>query len=98
MKSVVLSADGDRSVYLVPDEVAENLNEFCDKPFYDWLKADPNAEKYRTDRGYCFDERAFIEYIAERFPDTPPSFVEALGIDFVAPLPERYQDCPDFNF
>lgn len=98
MKNVVLSADGERSIYLVPDEAADNLDEISFKPFYGWLENDPSAEKYRTGQGYCFDETAFIEYLAQRFPDTPPRFVEALGIDFGAPLPERYKDCPALNF
>lgn len=29
MKEVILSADGDSIVYLVPDEVADNLIEYC---------------------------------------------------------------------
>ena len=84
MKNVVLSADGERSVYLVPDEAADNVEELASGPFYGWLENDPRAEKYRTEQGYCFDETAFIEYLAQRFPDTPARFVEALGIDFGA--------------
>ena len=45
MKSIILSADGDRVVYSVPDVVAENLDqyciEFCDK----WLHTSPYAKK-----------------------------------------------------
>lgn len=62
MKNAVLSADGERSVCLVPDETA------------------------------------FMEYLAQRFPDTPARFVEAPGIDSGAPLPERYEHCPALNF
>lgn len=98
MKNVVLSADGERSVYLVPDEAADNLEELASGPFYGWLENDPRAEKYRTEQGYCFDETAFIEYLAQRFPDTPARFVEAPGIDFGAPLPGEYKSCPAFNF
>ena len=29
MKEVILSADGDSIVYLVPDKVADNLIEYC---------------------------------------------------------------------
>lgn len=98
MKNAVLSADGERSVYLVPDEAAYDLDGLSSGPFYGWLENDPGAEKYRAGHGYCFDETAFMEYLAQRFPDTPARFVEALGIDFGAPLPERYEDCPALNF
>ena len=47
MKEVIISADGDSKVYLVPDVVANDLNkyciEFCDK----WMKTSPNAKKYK---------------------------------------------------
>ena len=84
MKNVVLSADGERSVYLVPDEAADNLEELASGHFYGWLENDPSA--------------CLIEYLAQRFPDTPARFVEALGIDFGAPLPGEYKSCPAFNF
>ena len=84
------------------DALAANRAEFyqavASGPFYGWLENDPRAEKYRTEQGYCFDETAFIEYLAQRFPDTPARFVEALGIDFGAPLPGEYKSCPAFNF
>lgn len=37
MKRIVLSADGDRMVYLVPDEVAEQLERYCDR-FWTWMQ------------------------------------------------------------
>ena len=56
MKYVVLSADGDRMVYLVPDAVAEDLErycmDFCDK----WLWESPEAARYRNGRVVCYNE------------------------------------------
>ncbi len=47
MKRIVLSADGDRMVYLVPDEVAEQLERYCDR-FWTWMQQSPHAVKYRV--------------------------------------------------
>ena len=69
MKNVVLSADGDRMVYSVPDSVADRLDEYC-LAFTEWLYASPHARKYRIGGGLCYNE----------------------------PLPEPWQDCPQFNF
>ena len=100
MKYVVLSADGDRMVYLVPDAVAEDLErycmDFCDK----WLWESPEAARYRTGRVVCYNEGDFIEYLNRWiFPEEPSRLVEDLGwIEFDQPLPPPYQDCPSFNF
>ncbi len=94
-----MSADGDRAVYLVPDEAADNLRKFCLDFCSNWLKSSPKATKYRIGGGYCHNETAFTEYLAARFPDLPPKFVESLGwVDFGVPLPGKYRDCPEFNF
>ena len=42
MKNIILSADGDRMVYSVPDAVADNLEKYC-MEFIDWLEASPSA-------------------------------------------------------
>ena len=37
MKEIIISSDGDSMVYLVPDEVADNLKKHC--VFFDkWMK------------------------------------------------------------
>lgn len=100
MKYVVISADGDRKVYAVPDVVADNLSkycmEFCDK----WLRTSSHAKKYRIRGGFCFNEDDFIEYLNTWvFPDQKSVLVENLGwIDFHKKLPAPYTDCPKFNF
>ena len=47
MKEVIISADGNSIVYLVPDAVASDLRKyciyFCDK----WTKTSPDAKKYK---------------------------------------------------
>ena len=98
MKEVIISADGDSMVYLVPDEVANDLSkyciEFCDK----WMVTSPHAKKYRVRGGYCYDETDFIEYLNEYvFPTQKSVFVKNLGWTG-GNLPEEYQDYPYFNF
>ena len=100
MKHVIISADGDRKIYSVPDVVADNLAkyciEFCDK----WMKSSPHAKKYRIRDGYCYNEDDFIEYLNTWvFPDQKSVLVKNLGwIDFGAKAPAPYADCPEFNF
>ena len=90
MKQVVLSADGARKVYAVPDTAAEHLERYC-LEFCDWLAKSPEA---------AYSEADFISYLNRwRFPEEASFLIENLGwIDFGAPLPEPYQSCPQFNF
>ena len=100
LKNIVISADGDRMVYSVPDIVADNLRDFCLEFCGEWLPTSPHAKRYRIRSGLCYNESDFIEYLNKWvFPDKQSIFIENLGwIDFGAPLPERYKDCPQFNF
>ena len=88
MKNVIISADGDRMVYAVPNIVADNLTEYCIEFCDKWLR----TSAY---------ERDFIEYLNRfKFPQEPSVFIENLGpigIDEL-PIPERYKDCPMFHF
>ena len=59
MKEIILSADGDSVLYLVPDAVAENLEEYCLKFCSDWLWNSPEAEKYRVGNAVCYTEADF---------------------------------------
>lgn len=100
MKDVILSADGDRVVYSVPDVVADNLYQycldFCDK----WLRTSPHAKKYRCGGCIFYTEKDFIEYLNKWiFPNQPSKLVKNLGwFDYRFPLPEPYNDYPQFNF
>ena len=54
MKEVIISADGGSFLSLVPDVVAENLEECYLKFCTDWLRNCPDAEKYRVRNGVCY--------------------------------------------
>lgn len=100
MKNVVLSADGDRMVYSVPDEVAEHLEEYCIRFCTTWLRTSKHAEKYRAGGVLCYNEADFIEYLNKWiFPNKQSVLIENLGwIDFNESLPEKYNGCPKFDF
>lgn len=100
MKPVIISADGERKVYAVPDVVADHLEDYCQEFCCVWLVSSTDAKKYRKRGGLVYEED-FIEYLKTRykFPDTPSTLIENLGwIGFDAPLPQKYKDCPSFNF
>ena len=47
MKEIIISSDGDSMVYLVPDEVADNLKKHC--VFFDkWMKKSPNDKRFKS--------------------------------------------------
>ena len=100
LKNVVISADGDRKVYSVPNVVADNLEEYCNEFCCVWLVNSPDAKMYRKKGCLMYNEEDFIDYINKyKFPNELSTFVENLGwIDFDSPLPEKYKDCPEFNF
>ena len=102
MKHLILSADGDRMVYLVPDDVADHTGKYV-RLFYNWMKESKQAKHLRRKMGsgigYCFNEQDFVDWLNHhKFRDTPCVFVENLG--FINPLrfPDEYKDCPWFNF
>lgn len=100
MKEVIISADGDSIVYLVPDAVANDLRKYCISFCDKWMRTSPNAKKYKTKGGYCFNEADFIEYLNEYiFPEQKSVFVKNLGwTDLGKNLPAEYRGHPYFNF
>lgn len=100
MKNVVLSADGDRKVYSVPDIVADNLSKYCIEFCTKWIRNSPHAKKYRIRGGVCYNEDDFIEYLnTYAFPNEKSVLIKNLGwIDFRTKLPTPYCDYPEFNF
>ncbi len=100
MKKVILSADGDSILYLVPNAVAENLEEYCMKFCADWLWNSPDAEKYRVGNGVCYTEADFVEYLNTYvFPDCKSKMLMNLGwTDYGTKLSLDYRDYPYFNF
>lgn len=100
MRHIVISADGNRMVYSVPDVVAGHLDEYCLEFCGTWLRTSPDAAKYRVGGILYYNEADFIDYLNKWvFPDQPSTLVENLGwIDVGSPLPEKYKGCPEFNF
>ena len=100
MKEVILSADGDSMVYLVPDEVAKDLKKYCIYFCDRWLKTSPDAKKYRVKGGYCYNESNFIDYLNEFvFPEQKSILIKNLGWTALGKnLPPDYQNHPYFNF
>ena len=109
MKPVCLSADGPISIYMVPEEVADHLQQYCHE-FLDWLHESPEAEEYRIASpygvGYSFDHRDFLLYLNKyRFPKRPSSLLhdiieesEPIYIYNRIDLPAKYRTLPHFNF
>lgn len=103
MKNVLLSADGEISVFCVPDHVAENLEKYCLEFSCHWLRESPDAAKYRVKRddGFvlCYNEKDFIAYLNRYACDGPSALVTTLANVFrVEDAPEEYCDLPYFNF
>ncbi|MBQ7045469.1 MAG: hypothetical protein IJN65_03140 [Clostridia bacterium] len=100
MKKIILSADSDSVVYLVPDAVADNLSEYCMDFCDKWLWSSPDAERFRKGEGVCYNEADFIDYLNEYvFPEQPSVFVKNLGwTNLGKNLPKEYKSCPYFNF
>ena len=100
MKEIIISADSDSKVYLVPDEVADNLRKHCIYFADKWMKKSPNSKKFKINGAWCFNEEDFIDYLNEvAFPEQKSVFVKNLGwTDIGDNLPEEYKNHPYFNF
>ena len=93
MKNVILSADNELKVYLVPDFVAESLGSLGAEFGKNW-----KTLQVRSRDG--FDEGDFIEYLNEKRCESEKCvFVESLGWDRSRKKwPEKYRKCPFFGF
>ena len=100
MREVILSADGDSIVYLVPDEVANHLRKYCIEFADVWLKTSKKAKRFRINGGFCYNASDFIDYLNEEvFPNQKAVFVKNLGwTNLGKNLPAEYKNCPYFNF
>jgi len=101
LKQVILSADGPRMVYSVPDAVADDLERYCMEFCCEWLPKSPDASRYRTESGgLCYNEGDFIEYLNRWvFPKQKSKLIEELGpIGDADILFSKYAGCPQFNF
>ena len=96
MKQVLLSADGEISVYCVPDAVADDLETYCLEFSCHWLHESPDAARYRVKRGsavvVCYTEKDFIEYLNRYICTDPSSLVTTLhNVYCKEELPEKYR-------
>ncbi len=99
MKRVLLSADGEISVFNVPDEVADNLEQYCLEFCRDWLHKSPDAEKYRTQMGgVCYNEKDFIDYLNQYICDEQSALIALTDVCVGDELPAEYKELPYFNF
>lgn len=99
MKHVILNADGDRVLYLVPDIVADNLETYCLGFAHHWLHHSPHAEKYRIRGGLCYSEGDFIDYLNQYvFPEEKSVMVRVLGCMNPDNFQEEYRGVPYFKF
>ena len=103
MKKVLLSHDGKMKMYLVPDDVADNLYKYCMHFGFEWLMNDPNAKKLQVtmpngEIGYFFGAQDFIDYLNDYvFPDQKSILVEEMDF-YDYEIPGEYKDIPWFNF
>lgn len=103
MKHILLSADGEISVFSVPDKVADHLEQYCMEFCCHWLHESPDAAKYRVkmgdEIGVCYCEKDFIEYLNQYICDEKSTLVARLeGVYVGDKLPEEYAGLPYFNF
>lgn len=103
MKEVILSHDSEAMVYLVPAEVAADLEEYCLDFATNWVWHGPENGKFLKNfgdnqLGAVFGAPDFIEYLNKwAFPEYDSKLVKALGY-FGYELSEEYQDFPRYNF
>ena len=94
MKKVLLGETYSCLVYLVPNEVADNLREHCMK-YCTWLQKSPEAKSTRKKWPYPCDE-GFIQYLNRfAFPQYESKFVEELTGEY---SPIKLSDMPDGSF
>lgn len=103
MKDVLLSADSEISVFAVPDEVADHLEQYCIEFCGNWLHKSPDAAQYRRNRGnitvVCYTEKDFINYLNKYIFDEQAYLVANFpNVYAKEDLPKEYIGLPYFNF
>lgn len=90
----------DSMVYLVPDEVADQLDKYCLSFCDTWLHTNPDAEPYRMGSVVSYDEKDFIKYLNTWvFPEQPSVFIENIGqVESDADIPESIGNALYFSF
>ena len=85
MKPVLLSADSEIFAYMVPNEVADHLIDYCEN-FLDW-----NSKP-------CYTEKDFIDYLNTKvFSDTKSWLIETAG-SHRKDILKKYKTCARYNF
>ena len=102
MKEVILSHDDKVSIYLVPNEVADHLQEYCWEFAANWIWKNPNGRKLQKEIGgiqvAVYGASDFIDYLNQWvFPKQQSKLVEQLDY-YDYELPETYRDYPQYNF
>jgi hypothetical protein len=102
MKEVLLSHDSKVCVYSVPDEVADDLDNFCWQFAAEWIWKDPNGAKLlkniRGQRVAVYGAPDFIDYLNEHlFPEQPSVLVKQLDC-YDYELSAEYSGYPRYNF
>ena len=103
MKKVLLSHDGKMKMYLVPNDVADNLKKFCMFFCCEWIWNDPNGAKLLVtmkdgNKGAMYGAQDFIDYLNDYvFPDQKSTLVGEMDF-YDYEIPEEYKDIPWFNF
>ena len=102
MKEVLLSHDSKVLMYYVPDEVADQLQEYCLEFATNWIWKNPNGAKLlkniRGEVGAVYGAPDFIDYLNEwLFPEQKSRFIKQLDF-YHYELPEKYKEYPRFNF
>ncbi|MBQ2989503.1 MAG: hypothetical protein IJD59_10400 [Clostridia bacterium] len=103
MKEVVLSADGDPSLYLVPAEVADHLatvaNEFASEYVWHGEKSGRFLTLCGEQYVACYTEEDFIEYLnTVLYPDKPSKKLKTFEASDDGDVPEEYRKYPYYNF
>ena len=103
MKYVLLSADGEISVFSVPDKVANNLQKYCLEFCCNWLYQSPEAAKFRVQMGdtvgVCYDKKDFIDYLNQYICDEQSTLIATLtDVYGEENLPKEYIGLPYINF
>ena len=108
MKKVLLGETYSCNVYLVPNEVADNLGDYC-MEYEKWVwGTSPEAEKLRKKHRPCPNDEEFVKVYLNKvkFPQYESKLVEELEIvggciiDELMPnpnLPDKYRNNPEYN-
>lgn len=103
MKNVLLSADSEISVFAVPDEAADHLEQYCMEFCGNWLRKSPDAAKYRRNMSNtivaCYTEKDFIDYLNKYIFEEQAYLVATFpNVYAKEDLPKEYIGLPYFNF